>query len=209
MPISIETKSEHFGISLLGSPVFESNAVGSDKNTCAVVTEGAVDEDFLRGRPAKKAEEFGELRRRRIGKAANRNGNKLNAERFGPGAFLLARVCEFAPQIHNDGDAELFQFRKICKMRLSAAKKMIGNFSDVGNTRKRDLFRKRRSCRRRENGRLGKRSCGRGEKKRERDGEREKSHRELARKSLGGSEWKKKRKREGNVNETAPQDIDT
>jgi hypothetical protein len=92
-------------------------------------------------------------------------------------------------------------------MRLRAAKKLLGNFSDVVNTGKRDFFSQGRAGRRGSGG-LPKWNGGRETRKTESKEERKKLHRELARKSLGGRREKKKKKERRASQETAPQDMD-
>ena len=64
----------------------------------------------------------------------------MNAERFRLKSLALACVRRFFAEIDDGGDAKFFQFVKIGKMGLRAAKKRIGNFSGVGNARKRDFL---------------------------------------------------------------------
>jgi hypothetical protein len=92
-------------------------------------------------------------------------------------------------------------------MGLGAAKQVIGNFSNVGNTRKRDFLGHGRSGREDGNGQLPKWNGGREERKDERKKERKKSHSELARKSLGGRSEKKKEKEKRVARATTPQDM--
>ena len=96
VPEMFETESKHLGPGLIGGPVIEGNAVGGDEYAGAVLAKFAMDKNFLRRGFAEQSEELGELRGSGIRKAANRNGNKMNAEKFGASAFLVARVRRFA-----------------------------------------------------------------------------------------------------------------
>jgi hypothetical protein len=187
--------------------VIEGDAVGSDEDTCAVFAKFAVDKNFLRRNFAKESEKFSELSGTGSGEAADGKENEVNAEGFCLEALLIARVGKFTAQIDDGGDAEFFEFGKTGKMRLRAAKKMIGNFSGVGNARERDFLGGGRRGRSVESRRLAQRNGVREERKGESEEERKKSHSELARKSLGGRGEKEKEKGRGTASETAPQDI--
>ena len=104
----LEAEGKHFGCGLIRRPVIKSNAVGGDEYAGAVLTKFAMHENFLRRKFAEESEELGELRGSGIGKAAHRNGNKMNAEGFGAGTFLFADAMRFAAQINDGGDAEFF-----------------------------------------------------------------------------------------------------
>ena len=125
---------------MVGGPALKSNAVCGNKDARAVVTQSAVNENSLLRGLAKNSEELRQLGGAGIGEAANGNGYEMNPKRFGLDAFLFAQVSEFASQVDDGGNSQSFQFRQIREMRLSAAKKTIGDFSGVGNPGKRDFF---------------------------------------------------------------------
>jgi len=137
--VLMETKSVHFCQGLIGRPVIEGDAVGGDEYAGAIFTEFAVNENCLRRGFAEQLEKFGELRGSGRGKSAHGNGVEVNAERLRFQPFAIARLRRFSAQIHDSVDAEFFQFREIVKMRLSAAKKVIGDLSSVRNAGDRDL----------------------------------------------------------------------
>ena len=119
--------------------MIEGDAVGGDEYAGAIFTEFAVNENCMRRGFAEQFEEFGELRGSGRGKSAHGNRDKMNAERFRFQPFAIARLPRFSAQIHDSVDAEFLQFGEIGKMRLSAAKKVIGDFSSVGNAWDRDF----------------------------------------------------------------------
>ena len=119
--------------------MIEGDAVAGDENTAAIFTEFAVNKNCLRRCFAEQLEKFGELRGSGSGESADGNRDEMNAERFRFHSFAIARLRRFSAQIHDSVDAEFFQFREIVKMRLSAAKKVIGDLSSVRNAGDRDL----------------------------------------------------------------------
>jgi hypothetical protein len=124
--------------------------------------------------------------------------------------FLVARIRRFTAQIDDGGDAEFLKFDEIGKMRLCAAKKRLRNFSGVGNARQSDFCGERRRGRGgggSKSRRFPKWEGRREEREKKSEEERKKAHRELARKSLGGMEGKKKEKGEKVARATVPQDI--
>lgn len=190
--------------------MIEGDAVGGDENSGTVLTEFAMNENFLRRSLAEKREEFGELSGGGGRESTDRNGDKVNAERMRLRPFPLTGAGRFTAQIDDGGDAEFLEFSEIGKMRLRATKKRVRNFSSVRNSRKRDFRgegRRGRGRRGGESGRLPKWDGGKEQWKEESEEERKKSHRELARKSLGGIEEKKKEKAGKVECATAPQDI--
>jgi transposase len=103
-------------------------------------------------------------------------------------------VRRFAAQVDNGGDAEFLEFGEIRRMRLRAAKKLIGNFSGVVNARNGDFFSEGSVGGRSSNGGLPKWN-GERETRKTQSKEENNLHRELARKSLGGRRKKRKKKR--------------
>lgn len=200
VPVRMEAEREHFRYGLIGRPALEGNAVGGDEDAGAILAKFAVNEDFLGRRFTKESEELGELNGGRRGETADRNRNEVNAERIGARTFQISSVGSFTAQVDDGGDAEFFEFGEIGKVRLRAAKKRIRNFSGVRNSANGDFCDERgrgSRGRRGDSGRLPEWNEGRAEKKDESEEERKKAHRELARKSLGGKEEKKKEKGRG------------
>lgn len=147
VPRLIEAKGAHFRDGLVGGPVLEGDAVGSDENPGAIFAKFAMNENLLRRSGADEGEELRELRGGGIGETTNGNRDKMNAEGFGTRTFLSASVRRFAAQINDGGDAEFFELVESGKTRLRAAKELIGNFSSVVNTGKRHFFCERRGRR--------------------------------------------------------------
>lgn len=133
MPGVVETESVHFGQRLIGGPMIESDTIGGDEDTGAVVAEPAVNEDSLSGRLAKERKELRKLPGSRIREAANGNGDEMHAERLGTRAFRLSGARGTGTQIDDCGDAEFFQLCESVQTGLRATKKLLGNFSRVRN----------------------------------------------------------------------------
>jgi hypothetical protein len=93
-----------------------------------------MDKNRLQRRLAQKSEIFGELPRSRRRETANRNSDKMNAERFHFLALAFAKLRRFTTKIDDRGGAELLKFVKTFNVRLRGAKKRIGNLTTgVGN----------------------------------------------------------------------------
>ena len=136
----VESEEEHFGDRLVRRPVIERDAIGSDKNSGAIFTEFAMDENFLQRRFTHDRKKFRKLRRSRRRKSSDGNRNEMHAERFSSQFFLRTCLRRFTSQIHDGGDAKFFQFVEMRKIRLGAAKQRIRNFSSVRNSGNGDFF---------------------------------------------------------------------
>lgn len=122
MPGTIEAERDHFGYGLVGRPMIEGDAVGSDEHSGTVLAKLTVNENFLRRRTLQKLEKFGELCGSGIGETANGKRNEMNAQRFSLLLLAIAKMARLGAQINDDGDADFFQFSKIGNTRLGAAK---------------------------------------------------------------------------------------
>jgi len=140
MPIAAEAKSVHFREGLLGGPVLKGDAISGDEDAGAVFAEFAMDEDFLRRGFAQEREKLRELCRSRIGKAADGDVHKTQAEGFGAKTLVFAGLRRFVAEVDDGGDAESFELRERGKRGLRAAKKLIGDFSGVVNALERDFL---------------------------------------------------------------------
>ena len=92
VPEPIKSEGMHFRHGLIGRPVIEGDAVGGDKNSGAILAKFAVNKNLFQGSLSEHEKKFGELSGGGNGEAANRNGDKVNSERFRLEAFLLAGV---------------------------------------------------------------------------------------------------------------------
>jgi len=90
--------------------------------------------------PRGAARKFGKLGRTRNGKAADRNGNKINPRRIRLSAFSLVRTSEFALQAHDRRDAESLEFNEMRKAWLRGAKKVSRKSFRIQNSGKGDFF---------------------------------------------------------------------
>src|SRR5262249_41886868 len=134
MPETVETEEIHFVQGLLGGPAIVSHAIGGDEDAGAVVTETAVHEDLFFGIVVEKEKERSDLIVGGRGPAADRNTYEADAERFGLLPFPGNFVGIFAAQIHNGGDAQIFEFFETFGVWLRAAKKSIIDLAAVRET---------------------------------------------------------------------------
>jgi len=103
--------------------MFERDAIRGDENAGAILAKFAMNKNLLERRLAQKSEIFSKLLGGRWREPADRNRNKMNAERFRFLAFAFAQMRRFAAQIDNGSDAELLKFVKVIDVRLRTTKK--------------------------------------------------------------------------------------
>src|SRR5207249_4778327 len=135
MPEGVEAKKVHFADGLLGGPLVDRDAIGRDQGAGAIIPESAVQENLLLGILAKQGEELRHLLVARRSPPAHRNVHKAHGYSRGFAAFPVRLLRIVAPQVHNRGDAQLFQFGKPCLFWLPAAVKQVVNFSGVVDSR--------------------------------------------------------------------------
>jgi len=92
VPESAEAKSVHFREGLLGGPVLEGDAVRGDEDAGAVFSKFAMDEYFLWRSFADEPKELRQLLGRRIGKTADGDTYKTQAEGFREVALVFASL---------------------------------------------------------------------------------------------------------------------
>ena len=134
MPESVEAEEIHFFHSLFRGPLFESHAVGSDENACAIIAEAAMDENLLPRFAAKQRQELNDLFVGRRRPAADGNMHKahskgLSAVAF-PGDFFLILTAK----IDNRGDPQELQFREARFLGLCATVEKVSDSAGVVHT---------------------------------------------------------------------------
>lgn len=133
VPQAVEAKEIHFLDGLIGSPVVQGNAVSGDENAGAIVTETAVEEDFLPRIVAEEREKLDELFIGRRRPATDGNLYKTHAQGFGALALPVECLTVFAAQVNDGGDAENLEFGEADVPGLGAAVKNFGDFPAVRN----------------------------------------------------------------------------
>ncbi len=134
VPEAVKAEEIHFFQGLISRPLLHSHAVDGGEQAGAIVTEAAVDEDFL---PRAVAQEEEKLDHLFIGwrrPAADRNVDKAHAQRFDVLALPKQLFAIFAAQIDDGGDAQYFELRETDFPGLRAAVEEIRDFSSVGNS---------------------------------------------------------------------------
>src|SRR5260370_42189013 len=134
VPETVKAEEIHFFQGLIGRQLLHSHAVDGGEHAGAIVTEAAVDEDFLPRAVAEKREKLGNLFIAWRRPATDRNVDKAHAQRFGVFAFPKDLFVVFAAQIDNGGDAQYFELRENDVLRVRAAIEEIRDFSSVGNS---------------------------------------------------------------------------
>jgi len=105
VPEAVKAEEIHFFHRLIGRPFVDGHAIDGGEHAGAVVTEAAVQEDFLPVIIAEEREKLDHLFISWRGPAADGNVDEAHAQGFGvlalPGDFLAV----FAAQIDDGGDA--------------------------------------------------------------------------------------------------------
>src|SRR6266478_5474016 len=134
VPEAVKAEEIHLLHRLFWRPLLHSDAVDGGEHAGAIVTEAAVDEDFLPRVVAEEREKLGNLFIAWRRPATDGNVDKAHAQRFGVFAFPKDLFVVFAAQIDDGGDAQYFELRETDFPGLRTAIEEIRDFSSVGNS---------------------------------------------------------------------------
>ncbi len=118
----VKTKKTHLFDSLFCRPVVFRDAIGGDHHTGAVVAKFAVDENLICGRAVEERKKLSDLLVGWRRPAAYRNVDEMETQSF---SFFALRTNRTLPatEIHNGGDAQLFEVLEALSWQVALREK--------------------------------------------------------------------------------------